>query len=791
MAILKHVDHEVDRWGEFQGSPKGTGHNFRPHRMRGVSFRPIPFRPFADDEVGQSFRVPSFRSKLFRPMYFRPEAGSGPATLSQSAGASFPDRRGTLGLGLRVSNFAGSGGQYLEHDLGQSYSSINTRFMINPATFLGGSLTILLGLQSTGQESFRVVYESATRQLRLVLDTGDLLATNLSQELPWHCIEIKSNVDAGEAALWLNGVSVGTISRPPGSQATRKLWIGGVFKDSTATGELYIDEWIISDEYIGPVTVDAKSLYADDPTRWLVIYNTTDLESIAWAENYRQSRGVPFANLVGWSLSTSEVIDLTQWLSLYDSINDYLVNNRLDNQVLGILIGYRVPGYVDLNGSGFIEAVPALLHHTETTPLFNPLSKEGPPTRPTKTNLNGFHLTARIDGPTLGDAQAMVLRSTALMDHGVGNGSSSTMWIDPYTTPGSETDPHIASMVSWASSLNRMRTRLPLKVSAEINPQQEVQFNQIQDDGFFWGWSATTPSPGFFGTPGGDRVFCLQLSTTASTGPSLRGAALGHWLDTAVDAGYAAVASSSRSYSTSAIPLIQPFFDALREGWTLSEAWFVANPVPGEGLFLTGDPLLTLAMPRAGWDIFGPVNQLEEIDPNKPSLALREDEFGVALQNALHPPANDRGLYLIRRIDPLGRSEVGTRVVQAVNIEGVAQQPPLMPVWPDTENWPLSMEDGMVSLCLMWGRPIQDCRIQTVELEAQVPGDNAIQVLQELAPKRTDINVKLLQPLPNQPTRYRWRIYSSKTNWIRTSWSEIITPLTPQSVALQLIEVRG
>ncbi len=90
-------------------------------------------------------------------------------------------------------------------------------------------------------------------------------------------------------------------------------------------------------------------------------------------------------------------------------------------------------------------------------------------------------------------------------------------------------------------------------------------------------------------------------------------------------------------YNLSASPYARPFFDALRQGWTLAEAWFVALPLVRNTLFLTGDPLMTVAIPREGWDIWGPVELLEHLDAQTPSLALRESQRSASLPVALQP----------------------------------------------------------------------------------------------------------------------------------------------------------
>lgn len=711
-------------------------------------------------------------------------------TITQSTVAAFPDRPASDGVGLLVTMGVGGEGQYLEHDMGVDMPLFYTRFLFNPVAVQGGELVIEVGIDAGGVETFRVVYDSDTRQLMFKLVTGNTLVHTLVSGLPWHCVEVKVDAVNGVAEMWVNGISVVAASGPFGFLKTRRVWLGGVFKDVNTHGQVYIDEWVTADQYIGPVVVEPSSLYADDPASWLVVYNAAVPESIAWAEYYRGIRGIPFANLVGLALSSAETIGLAQWSSFYSAVVDYRVNNNLDGHVLGILLGYQVPGYVDVSGVGVVDPVPGLFHRGSGTPLFNPLAVDAVPERPTRSNLSGFYLTARVDGAVLSEAQALVSRATSLESTGLGDGSSSQIWFDPYAASGVSTDPPTASMLGWAASLDRMRTRLPLVLSTNAGPQQETQFLQIQDDGFFWGWGASTPPSGFYGSPAGSRVFHFQSDITSASGSTLRNSAVGDWVSSALGAGYAAAAGSSRSYSLSAIPFVRPFFEGIRRGWTLAESWFVANPVPGEGLFLVGDPLMTVETPRLGWDVFGPVERLENLDPSTPLVALREEELAVDLVGGMQPVAGGHAVYLIRHLDSKGRSEMSVQAVRVENVGGQAVVPPLSPVWPDVDSWGVRIEGGVVRLALVWDRLTGACGVLAVELEVDSVGSPSPS-LQTVAvvPHQSVVQTQLL--LPTQPTRYRWRVYGKGGGSVQTPWSEYVSDNTPSLVSLQLVEVNS
>ncbi|MEE9212269.1 MAG: hypothetical protein V3U29_06410 [Phycisphaeraceae bacterium] len=419
--------------------------------------------------------------------------------------------------------------------------------------------------------------------------------------------------------------------------------------------------------------------------------------------------------------------------------------------------------------------------------MSNPLALDGTPTRPTKALLNNLRLTARIDAPDLITANSIVDRATSLINTGLGNGANAMIWLDPYTTPGPLTDPLIESMAGWAQSIDRMRTRLPIQLSADTDPQQEVQFNEIQSDGFFWGWSAVTPSAGFFASPAGARVFCFQLHTSAATAPTLRDAQPTNWVDTAIAAGYASAAGSSNSYTLSAVPYVRPFFEALRQAWTLAEAWLVALPALREPLFLAGDPLMTVAMPRSGWDIFGPIDRLELLDPSTASLALRESELNATLPTTLQPSTDQDSLYLIRHLDPLGRSEAGARVIRAIAVGSIAAIPPSPPIWPDIENWGVLIEAGLVVVTIAWDRPTRASRVASLALEGQIDGGTE-QTLTTFTPDPNAHLVQVQQLLPAVSARFRWRITTDENATMETPWSATIRPVAEPSIPLQPVE---
>jgi uncharacterized protein (TIGR03790 family) len=705
--------------------------------------------------------------------------------------ANFPDRPAGSGIGLRAVLAAGDDGQYLSHNLLSAHAILHVRLAFHPATVAGGLLVLLRGLNSSDGETMRLTYETTTRQITFALPTGTNISATLLTELSWHVVEIKLDTANGDAQLWINGLSAGQTSGSFAALTTQTVWLGVIYKATAATGELYLDEWVMAEEYVGPVRIEPAGDYANDPTRWLVIYNTSNADSRAWVDTYRAARNIPYANLLGLSLSSSETIDAAAYADLVNATNDYLTTNALTDQVMGLLLGYGVPGYVDFDDNGTLDAVAALMHRNLTVAgySFNNNAADALPTRPTYSSLSGDRLTARMDGANLTNTLALIDRATALKAEGLNQGDSATIWFDCFPGPGALFQPAAQQMLGWALSLDRKRTRLPLQLAGDPASTEAAEFAQVDNDGFFWGWSSTTPPPELFGAPAGDRIFSLQIHTDDPTATTLRSATPSNWIDRALADGYASAAASSRAYSISAAPLARPFFEALRLGWTLAEAWYLALPVLREGLYLVGDPLLTVAMPKTGWDVFGPFERLEDLDATQPSDMLRSAQTSLALPTSLQPSEGLAGRYIVRNVDEAGRSEASVVGVGVVNLNGVAAREALRPVWPQETDWPVWVEQGQAVVRLLWDRPMSSCRLAQVELRAQPVGGAESTVFQAKIDVRAR-SIETAQPLGSTALRYRWRITSADGVIWHTPWSTTLFPAEPATVALTLMEIR-
>lgn len=716
-------------------------------------------------------------------------------TLRQTAEAALPDRPASGGgIGLQVDMVAGDDGQYLARDIGSTPDPLHTRLMLNPASASGGQVVVLRGVDDGIEETFRIAFDAEARSVTITLATAQSLTASLPPHIGWHCIELMIDRAQGRATLWVNGLPADEATGDLESLTTRTIWIGGMFKDEDTVGSLYLDEWVIADGYIGPVSVEPRGLYADDPARWLVIYNAAATDSAAWAEAYRAARGVPFANLLGLDLPAEEQITAEQFEAMRDAIDDYLARHDPLHNVIGILCGHGVPGTCtrpDLAA----ESIVAQLHliDGDSTPTANPLARTSlgdALIRPTTANLMGHRLTARIDGPSLNDSVALTSRAMAIADEGLAGdtaapGGEATLWLDPYGPDEAAYEPRRQRMVAWADSIERQQLRLPLRLPSESGAD-EPRFDQISEDGFYIGWDQASPPAGFFGEPAGRRVLCHSLRFAGATCPTLRNEADGNWCMAALAAGYAAAAGVTRAVLPDAVVHVDALFEGLRLGWSLGEAWFAACPVLRQGLMLVGDPLITVPMPRQGWNVYGPFRSWAEADFSTPAAALREDERQWSIPPALRPAADQTGLYVIRRMDAMGRMEAGMRHVSAHHQGGSAVGPPHGPLWPSAPDWWARREGAGFAIAAAWARRFRDAGVDRVQLVEQVQGQPS-QVVGDQPASPGERTMQWTRTPAGQPVRYLIVAISGSGASISSPWSAWMTNQPPSVAAITLL----
>ncbi|MCG8404601.1 MAG: TIGR03790 family protein [Phycisphaerales bacterium] len=345
---------------------------------------------------------------------------------------------------------------------------------------------------------------------------------------------------------------------------------------------------------------------ADMPDSWLVLYNTNNPESVTWANWYQEQWNIPPDRLFGIDAPSEEGLANLQVVQsrIITPVRDLLnIVPELEQTTMGILLGYGMPGHYgnppqDPSTGGFSianalqdihdDSLAAALQRDDN--LDNPhfLGRILPTERLTKATMtSGRYMAARIDAPTLAEAMALTIRAKALSDP-----SNSLFGESVYFDYFDADFPDPSNEWFWLKSATQ---------SAELATLPWVQFDvdsniQLPSDAFRFaiykllGWSATDfecPDPG-------SRVLAYHLNSLgALTVRSTTGEG-GAYVPNALAAGYAAAIGATGEPGCCIGPFPDTLLAGLREGWTLGESFYLANPFDDWMWTLVGDPFLTL-----------------------------------------------------------------------------------------------------------------------------------------------------------------------------------------------------
>lgn len=705
-------------------------------------------------------------------------------TLLQTADAAFPDRPADGGVGLRVAMAPGDGGARLAYPLPHAMSTLHARFALRIEDAAGGKLMPLRGLAGDAAALELIVDPDANAVDARAGDAS--LATPLPASIPWPVVEVGYDLHAARLTLSVNGRLLAEAPLPPGSPAIDAVEFGAPFREAQCVGEVDLDELVLADAPVGPVVRPPVGDHADDPARWLVLYRADDGDSLAWAADYRRRRGVPLANLLAVDAPHVETIDLSSALLIRDAVDAYLDATGLGGQVMGVLCGHGLPGcFIAADGS--VEPLTGLLQAPDPAAPWqaNPLFADDPGARPASGGLGGARLAARIDGPTLADSVALTTRALAIEAQPLDTDGSASLWLDP-VAPGDARRSVQDAMLQWASGLDAQALRLPIETAYPTDPPGEIGFNEVRGDAFYWGWAEPDPPEGFFADPPGRRVFAAHFDDTGATASNVRAAGGAGWARAALDAGYAAAAGTTDATTVSALPRVAPFFEALRRGWTLAEAWATATPLMRGRLVLVGDPLMRAPTPKAGFDVLR-----ADLDAATPMLQLiaRVGPEGTSLEapEAMQP-AGRPARFVVRRIDEQGTVDGVDRSVD-VEAVGAGFAPAAAPaLWPRSTGWAPTRREASVEVVCLWARRFADGDVASVDIEAE-PADGEAAVVASVTPNPTDRIVSFDLPEPTEPTRYRpvARTVGGAT-WAGP-WSRRLRPAAPGDDPLTPLEV--
>ena len=537
--------------------------------------------------------------------------GGGVVVMSQDAAAAWPDR-GSVGFKVVTAN--GSANHYgvpaLSGTKGEYYCSVWINPRSNLSTASGDEWYVIRGMDGTTVQSMiQIRYDGSNFTFRAGLRMNAGWTRTVSYTIPqldrWYHVAayFKHDNGAGALSLYVDGVLQGSYtSQTADPDAVSEFRIGCSYKPTTASGDYYFDEVKIGDSYAdvesyGDVSSSTAELSAD---QILVVYRSDDTDSRDWAEDYQSERGGPLRNLLAVPCSTTEVLAdyATFQTEVETPISDWMaLNTNAAANIACMILGPNVPGGFTYSGANY-SATSRLsdIGQAFSGPVSNPFYNPSTISRLSRSTLNGYYLCSRIDAYDVSMAKSITDRAQVVE-------SLSEISDDIIL----DTDHGVASyqteLRGFRDSVNRQLLRVDMQdVDYPFDPT-------IQDEAFFFGGDDVDSDAGFGGV--GDGVFAYSghddcAATIRDDHNDIGGLIY--------SIGYAAAGGLVDDPGSDGYLSPKPFFDGLRLGLSVAEAFLIADPYISGQQVLVADPLMTAPIPKAGYNVYRGDYSSDDID---------------------------------------------------------------------------------------------------------------------------------------------------------------------------------
>ena len=341
---------------------------------------------------------------------------------------------------------------------------------------------------------------------------------------------------------------------------------------------------------------------ADLSDSWLVLYNLDDPESVAWVQWYQVERGIPAENMLGLYASSSEHLlnRTTATSQIIGPVEDYFAAHpEIEARIMGILLGYGLPSHFgsppqipDVGGFSIANALQDL---TNTNPwemnldcphMTAPYGCMPTAGRLTKAAMRpGHYMTAQIQAPTLEAAQQLTERAQHLEAVGLTELHDTYAWFD-YVDPVIPGDEWYWLKRAVQDAEFQDVPWMVFDADVDQTPSDAFRFGTHDVSG--WG------DPRLFSDATGPRVLAFNLNSWGATTLRSCCAEGGRYVPNALAAGYAAAIGATGEPLCCVAPFPDTLMGSLREGWTLGEAFYLANPYDDWMWTIVGDPFLRI-----------------------------------------------------------------------------------------------------------------------------------------------------------------------------------------------------
>lgn len=397
--------------------------------------------------------------------------------------------------------------------------------------------------------------------------------------------------------------------------------------------------------------VDPADRTANMPDSWLVLYNVNSTVSLAWRDWYLGQWDIPIENALGLDVSTAERILFTEFEArILNPVQAHLAAHPdLASRIMGIIVGYGVPGncYASEDSpplqSGGGWSIASNLQDLSSSTWFrrpNPVAFVAyASTKPqlTKATLPAnIYLSARIDGPDIGQAAGLTGRARA---------------ISLATGPVPETDklhydfedigaPAGDNWLALKYATERPLTSSPewfypwhaFESETDTTPDCALRFCYYR----VTGWELVD----FGGDPPGTRILGMAYNSWGATTVRSTTAHNGRYVPNALfRGGFAVAVGATAEPWTGTEPSPGTIVYGLSQGWTVAEAVCRATPHVNHMWEMVGDPLLRVPL----W-FAEPVN----LPPDPPG------NLGPTAWTDGSASANDTPTFTFEQSDPNG-----------------------------------------------------------------------------------------------------------------------------------------
>ncbi len=653
---------------------------------------------------------------------------AGASTIIQSAAAAFPDR-GAVGLRVTI---VGANNAYVQKTISHSLDPggwICFGCWINVAVAKTLYLWAIKATDSTWDG--RLEIESFGKLRIRMRDDGGVVRSSSWTIWPrdindglWHYLVIgfkraTSNVASdGEAVFYCNGHEWGTIT----GVDNYDRWASVDYAQlgaSVGADDGFVcdfDEIKIADAYPEPFSPTPLTDYPE-ARRTVVLYREASADSREFADYCVSELEIPLANLcplpnataneslADYATFQTEVeTDLAAWLAL---------NPTVAANCSCFLLGHGVPGYFTSGGVKH-SAISRLMNYgtafssQTANPLYNPATVA----RLTKTALGGKYLCTRIDADTLANAKTIIDRSLTVA---------------------------ALSAIPAADKLYSDETTYKASLACQHLRIITAALDVFDDDAFVWG---DTGSPSFNPPQGTQAVFVDDSADSAS---SLRtGSDPCFYALTSKYGEYAAALGNSETADTFDA---ESFFEMLRIGGSLAEAFTVAIAHLDYTAVGIGSPLMTVAFQLSGYNVYRGLGGIEGIDWDNPIAYLMPGADSITFAQDLLP--EQRYVYAVRAVSSAGVRERNTHVIAYVEPDeqgSLLPAPLARPTDPTVEVQQSSLLIGFTYLAPIGFAQADGFDVLSDNSTGQLDFDNPVATVERSRNDRFDFEVSITRP---------------------------------------------